>query len=320
MVNDKVMQPYGGTEIQFDYLKKYTPLGLTDAGQITTSIPEKIPLDPIRANILWQKNSWDQPNITPWFKDKNNHSKYDWYVFNSHWNYENFRKHFGIPEDKCAVIKNAIDYEELVIKKDFTPKPKIKMCYISTPWRGLEIALNAMEVLKNKEDIELDVYSSTIIYGTSFYKGNDKSYEHLYKKCEELPNVNYKGYLKHNELVGKLHEYDINCFPSIWEETFCISAMESLAAGCLLITTDLGALPETCSEFPVYIPYTSNKKSLTLQLVEAILQSREMLKNDISWGLKFQQEYYKRFYDWKIIGKNWENFLKGALLAKRKQQ
>ena len=37
------MQPYGGTEIQFDYLKKYTLEGLVDSVQITTSIPEKIP-------------------------------------------------------------------------------------------------------------------------------------------------------------------------------------------------------------------------------------------------------------------------------------
>lgn len=26
------------------------------------------------------KNSWDQPNIEPWFKNVNNHDKYDYYV------------------------------------------------------------------------------------------------------------------------------------------------------------------------------------------------------------------------------------------------
>ena len=313
------MQPYGGTEIQFDYLKKYTLEGLVDSVQITTSIPEKIPLDPIKSNILWIKNSYDQPNLAPWFQDKENHKKYDWYVFNSHWTFEKYRYYFKVPENRCAVIKNAIDYDELKLKTDFTPKPKFKMCYISTPWRGLEIVLNAMEHIKDP-DITLDVYSSTIIYGQSFHDKNDKGYEALYEKAKSLPNVNYMGYCPHKELVGKLHEYDANCFPSIWEETFCISAMESLAAGQLLITTDLGALPETCAEFPVYIPYTSDKNSLTLQTIEAILQTREMMKQDISWGLKFQQEYYKRFYDWKNIGKNWDNFLKGALHVKRSKK
>ena len=310
------MQPTGGTEIQLGYLKKYANQGVLDSVQITTSIPEKEPLDPVKSNILWLKNSYDQPNLAPWFQNKDNHSKYDWYVFNSHWSYEKYRYFFKIPEDKCTVIKNAIDYDELQLKTDFTPKKKIKMCYISTPWRGLEIALAAMDGIKDP-DITLDVYSSTIIYGKSFQQQNDDKYKHLYEKAKNMPNVNYMGYCDHKTLVSKLKDYDVNCFPSIWEETFCISAMESLAAGQILITTDLGALPETCCEFPIYIPYTQNKPKLALQLAECILQTKRMLSQDLTNPLKFQQEYYKRFYDWKYIGNHWNNFLKGALNVKR---
>jgi glycosyltransferase involved in cell wall biosynthesis len=310
------MQPAGGTEIQLRYLRKYANPGVLDSVQITTSIPEKEPLDPVRPNILWLKNSYDQPNLAPWFQNKDNHSKYDWYVFNSHWSYEKYRYFFKIPEDKCTVIKNAIDYDELQLKTDFTPKKKIKMCYISTPWRGLEIALAAMDGIKDA-DITLDVYSSTIIYGKSFEQQNDDKYKPLYEKAKSMPNVNYMGYCDHKTLVSKLKDYDVNCFPSIWEETFCISAMESLAAGQILITTDLGALPETCCEFPIYIPYTQNKPKLALQLAECILQTKRMLSHDLTNPLKFQQEYYKRFYDWKYIGNHWNNFLKGAINVKR---
>ena len=310
------MQPFGGTEIQLSYLKKYANQGVLDSVQITTSIPEKEPLDPVKPNILWLKNSYDQPNLAPWFQNKHNHSKYDWYVFNSHWNYEKYRYFFKIPEDKCTVIKNAIDYDELQLKTDFTPKKKIKMCYISTPWRGLEIALAAMDGIKDP-DITLDVYSSTIIYGKAFEKANDDQYKPLYEKAKSLSNVNYMGYCDHKTLVSKLKDYDVNCFPSIWEETFCISAMESLAAGQILITTDLGAIPETCCEFPIYIPYTQNKPKLAIQLAECILQTKKMLSEDLTNPLKFQQEYYKRFYDWKYIVNHWNNFLTGAISVKR---
>ena len=310
------MQPAGGTEIQLGYLKKYVNQGVYDSVQITTSIPEKEPLDPVKPNILWLKNSYDQPNLAPWFQNKENHSKYDWYVFNSHWSFEKYRYFFKIPEDKCTVIKNAIDYDELQLKTDFTSKPKVKMCYISTPWRGLEIALAAMDAIKDP-DITLDVYSSTMIYGKSFEQNNDDQYKPLYEKAKSLPNVNYMGYCDHKTLMTKLKDYDVNCFPSIWEETFCISAMESLAAGQILITTDLGAIPETCCEFPIYIPYTQNKPKLSIQLAECILRTKDILKQDLSNGLKFQQEYYKRFYDWKYIAGHWENFLKGAISVKR---
>ena len=310
------MNPYGGTEIQLDYLKKYVPENLLDSVQITTSVPEKDPLDPVKPNILWIKNSYDQPNLQGWFKNKDNHKKYDWYVFNSHWTFEKYRYFFKVPEDRCTVIKNAVDYDELIPKTDFTPNNKLKMCYISTPWRGLEVVLSAMEKIKDP-DITLDVYSSTIIYGQSFKDQNDKSYEHLWEKAKSLPNVNYMGYCPHQDLVAKLKDYHVNCFPSIWEETFCISAMESLAAGQLLITTDLGAIPETCAEFPIYIPFTQDKEKLTQQTLECILQCKEMFKTDLSWGLKFQQEYYKRYYDWKIISRFWTDFLRGAVGVKR---
>jgi hypothetical protein len=82
--------PRGGTELQFEYLKNHVDPKLLDQVQICTSIPEKIPLHPNKVNILWQKNSYDQPNLAPWFKDKSNHDKYDWYVFNSNWSFEKF--------------------------------------------------------------------------------------------------------------------------------------------------------------------------------------------------------------------------------------
>jgi len=40
-------------------------------------------------------------------------------------------------------------------------------------------------------------------------------------------------------------------------------------------------------------------------------------KVNLENGLKFQQEYYKRFYNWKNIGRHWQNFLQGAISVRR---
>jgi len=315
------MLPYGGTEIQYDYLRKYGDRNLLELVQITTSVPEKEPLHPLRPNILWIKNSYDQPNLAPWFTKKENHKKYDWYVFNSHWTYEKYRYFFNVPDTRSVVIKNGIDYEELKLKKDFTYKDPLRLVYFSTPWRGLDVLLNTMELLKDEKDIVLDVYSSTIIYGDGFHIENEPKFLKLYEQARDLKNVNYKGYLHHNELMEKLKEYHVSVHPSTFEETFCISAMEALAAGCMLITTDLGAIPETCAEFPVYIPYSADKKHLAAQTAESIKQAREILSaRDISQSLKFQQQYYKYYYDWKVIGSFWDRFLQGTIHARRKEK
>ena len=135
------------------------------------------------------KNSYDQPNLAPWFNNPANHNKYDWYVFNSHWTYEKFRDHFKIPTNRCVVIKNGIDQIEQA--KPYVKDQPIRIIHQNTPWRGLSVG--AMQLVKNPL-VTLDVYSSTEVYGKQFYDQNDHEYKELYEQAEKLPNVNYLGY------------------------------------------------------------------------------------------------------------------------------
>ena len=303
------MLPKGGTEIQLGFLKKHVAPELLAKINLTVSIPEKEPVVIDKTNVLWVHNSYDQPNVAPWFKNKLNHRKYDWYVFNSHWTYEKYRYVFDIPTEASLVIKNGFD--DLVIKTNFDPKPKIKMVYTSTPWRGLDVLLAAMEAVKHNKFIELDVYSSTQIYGEQFKAQNDKAFEPLYEKAKTTPNVNFKGYIEHPKLMEILHTYDVYIHPSTFEETFCVAAMEALAAGLIVVTTDLGALPETCAEFPVYVPYMKDKKLLAQKFAYTINALPALVNSANPEALKFQQDYYRNFYHWSIIKGYWERFLNG---------
>ena len=303
------MKPYGGTEIQLEYLHKYVDKDLLNKVQITTSVPEKTPIDPTKINVLWVHNSYDQPNLYPWFKNKLNHRKYDWYVFNSHWTYEKYRLMFDIPTDISVVIKNGFD-DDLIVKSEFKPKEKLKLIYTSTPWRGLDVLLKAMEQIKT-DKVELDIYSSTQIYGDAFKKVNDDQFIKLYDKAKSLKYVNYKGYIDHKELMKVLHTYDCYVHPSTFEETFCLAAMESLAAGLVAMTTDLGALYETCAEFPIYVPYLKDKEALAKQFAEAIDMLPDLISNVDENRMKFQMKYYRQYYHWSVIKTYWERFLNG---------
>jgi glycosyltransferase involved in cell wall biosynthesis len=303
------MSPKGGTEIQVAYLEKYVSKALLNKVQITTSIPEKIPLAADKLNVLWVHNSYDQPNLFPWFQNKFNHGKYDWYVFNSHWTYEKYRYFHKIPTEKSLVIKNGFD-DSLIIKQSFKPKGKTRLIYTSTPWRGLSVLLDAMEQVKS-DDVELDIYSSTQIYGNAFKEATDKEYLHLYDRAKKIKNVNYKGYLDHTELMKILPTYDVYVHPSIWEETSCMAAMEALACGLVTVTTDLGALYETCCDFPIYIPYLEDQKLLAQQFAYTIDTLPIIMKDIDENKMKFQQDYYRQFYHWNVIKGYWENFLNG---------
>ena len=303
------MQPFGGTEIQLEYLKKHVSSNLLNKINLTTSIPEKTPVVIDKTNVLWIQNSYDQANLHYWFKNSFNHGKYDWYVFNSHWCYEKYRYFFKIPTDRCLVIKNGFD-NDLILKQEFKPKEKIRLVYTSTPWRGLDVLLDAMELVKS-DKVELDVYSSTQIYGDQFKQINDDTYIELYEKAKSLKNVNYKGFLHHDDLVKVLHTYDVFVYPNHWEETSCIAAIEALACGLLGVVTNYGALYETCADFPIYVPYLTDKKQLRDQFAYTIDSLPEVIKNVQDDKIKFQMKYYKQFYHWDVIKQYWERFLNG---------
>ena len=308
------MKPIGGTELQYALLQKHVDNKLLEKFQITTSIPEKEPLSKDKINILWVQNSYDQPNLAPWFKDKSNHDKYDWYVFNSHWCVEKYRMMFDLPQDKCTVIKNAIEHFPKITQH--RKHEKIKMIYTSTPWRGLSVLLGARQLVKN-ELVELDVYSSTQIYGQNFHDAHKDIYEPLFEQARQLPNVKYMGYATNDYITNEMSNYNLFVYPNIWEETSCISAIEALGAGIHCITTNYGALYETCSEWPTYVQYTNNYRKLAEAFAFAIDGIADQLHLD---GMRelcvSQQMFYKKFYSWDNRKNEWNQFLQGALHAK----
>ena len=305
------MKPQGGTELQHQFLEKYVDKDLLDKFQICTSVPGKVPLAKNKINILWQKMAPDQPQFQDFFRDKKQINQYDYFVFNSHWNYEQFRKTFSLPEHRCTVIKNGIPD---ITKRDPEPRrDKIKLIYHPTPWRGLSVLLGAMQLVNNP-NIILDVYSSTQVYGDDYKKEHDHIYKDLYDQARKLPNVNYIGYKPNDYILDNLHTYDAFVYPNTWEETFCISALEALACGLYVATTDNGALYETCTEFPIYIPYDKNWENLAQQFAAVIDGIASQINTEGCRNhLKFQQNFFNHFYNWKTIAGHWTGFLQGAL-------
>ena len=60
-----------------------------------------------------------------------------------------------------------------------------------------------MQLVKSK-DVELDVYSSTQIYGDLLKNLMMIIIRVSYEQAEDLPNVNYIGYVKNQEIRNNL--------------------------------------------------------------------------------------------------------------------
>ena len=303
---------FGGSESQLRLLLKHLPdENFKDINLILNSTNYEL-LEKDKINILWMHHFVDQDEARN-LRSKDFTNKLDWIVYNSNWNLEQHRKYFNVPQNKSVVIRNAIEKISFIEK----PKDKINLIYHTTPWRGLKILLKVFKDL-NLENVELNVCSSTIIYGKKFDSLLGKNYENLFNECKNTKNVNYFGFLKNEKIIEKLKKMHIFAHPSIWPETSCIAAIESMAAGCEVVTTSLGALNETCSPFGKIIDFEKRPEDLQIKYSKALLDSIKNYWSDTTQKkLKLQRETINYKYSWDVRSAEWKNFFDDARKSKK---
>jgi len=294
---------FGGSENQFRLLLKHLPdESFKDINLILNSTNYDL-LEKDKINVLWMHHFVNQKEAKN-LASKDFVNKLNWIVYNSNWNLDQHTKYFQVPKNKSVVIRNAIEKISFVEK----PSDKINLIYHTTPWRGLKILLKVFKNL-NLENVELNVFSSTIIYGKKFDEVLGKNYEELFNECKNTKNVNYFGFLKNEEIIQQLKKMHIFAHPSIWPETSCIAAIEAMAAGCEVVTTDLGALSETCSPFGKIINFEKEPEDLEIKYNEVLLNSIKNFWSDKTQKkLKLQRETINATYSWDKRSVEWKNF------------
>jgi len=298
-------ESFGGSENQLRLLFKYVPDENFKEVNLILNNTNLDLIEKSRINILWMQHFVNQKEAAN-LGSKEFVDKLDYIVFNSNWNFEKFQYQFKIPEHKSIVIKNAVENIEYKEK----PKDKINLIYHTTPWRGLAILLKIFKNL-NLKNVELNVCSSTLIYGKKFNDMYLHKYQNIFDECSKMKNVNYHGYMKNNKLINFLKEMHIYSFPSIWPETSCISAIESMAAGCQIVTTNLGALYETCAPFGTLISFDKNLENLEKKYKKTLIESIENYwSKENQTKLKLQRETINLTYSWNTRAKEWIDFLK----------
>jgi UDP-glucose:(glucosyl)LPS alpha-1,2-glucosyltransferase len=301
------MTPKGGTEILKEQLIAQLEPGSIDGINLIGSIchPQLIQKD--KKNVVWQHLSYDQPNVQ-YMRDRKFVDSVDYFIYVSHWQYNKFREHFQIPEYKSFIIKNATPKFEVPVRNK---AGRIKLLYTSTPWRGLGVLIKAIDILnKTRDDFELDIYSSTRIYGDMFEQSEKGKFDALFDKCKSTPNVNFRGYGLNEQIREVLKDTHIYVYPSIFEETSCLAVIEAMSAGCHVVTTNYGALPETCGEFATMIEFDSSVQNLIERYADTLNSVLDNYKNNLyKEDLEMQIKYYDKYYSWNTRIEEWKNFL-----------
>lgn len=294
----------GGTEILVESFYKNIDIELLRGFNVIVNNTNPQQISNSAINILWMHHNYDQPAVTGL-----NHEylkNLDMIVFVSHWQHAQFRDNINLEFNNVKVIKNAIENVEYKTKKS----EKLKIVYTSTPWRGLDILLDAFETL-DPDNAELHIFTSTIIYGHDFFEKNDHIYVPLYNKAKAMKNVVFHGYKPNVEVKDFIASSHIMAYPSCWQETSCISVIEAAAAGCRVLTTNLGALPETLSDYGVFVEFNKDRNLLIKNYAKALNREIQNYWNETTQNLlKEQVIHFRNHWNWSKRIIEWTDLLK----------
>jgi len=282
-------KPLGGTELMLEELKRRLDPSILEEFCIFNYAAQA---DFSKRMIYWNQLSYDQEAVS-FLSYPENISKIERFVFVSNWQCEQFRKIYKIPGEKSLVIKNAcIGVPEWIPRNG-----KIKLCYMSTPWRGLDVLLRAWEILNlNPQECELHIFSSCKIYGPE-YSSEDQKYQYLYDWCGRLPGAVYRGSVPNDLLRSELSRFDIFAYPCTFEETSCISIIDALSAGLRSVCSSIGALPETSEGWARIYPYVEDRDSHATHFAKILKEEIENIRSSESDSMLSKQasEYANRW-------------------------
>lgn len=236
----------------------------------------------------------------------------DGVVFVSEWQRNTVR--FSGPSH---VIGNGIapPFENLFASaEELAAAKQNRAAYTTTPFRGLHILIQAFA--RARLAGELEVWS-----GMQVYQADNAPFEALFAQARATPRLRLHTPIGQAELAAHLKATAFLFYPSIYFETYCISALEAIAAGLKVISTDLGALSETTLGFAELMPVIGVPPETLLRNFTALLEKNEgqFLADRHAWAEErfAQSREVVRRCSWRTRAKEWEAFLGPRIAARR---
>jgi tetratricopeptide (TPR) repeat protein len=197
----------------------------------------------------------------------------------SEWHMEYVIKRVGVPKQMCIQSRNAI-YASRFANAEQIQKIPYRFIYMSDAFRGLGYLLDMIPVIKEK-------YPQTELY---IYTRVEHVDEAWMKKIREMDYVHLHPRLKQEEISKELLKSDVWLYPTDFEETYCISALEAMASGCLVATTRLAGLITTVGDRGIMVDPPISLK-----------EKRDVLLNKLFYVMdhpSIKKRYVDKAKDW----------------------
>jgi len=255
---------------------------------------------PGKLNYLWCQDDIDQA-ILDGMRDPGVAARVyencDGLIMVSHYQAMRWIGGMAAPPDKLFISSNGIDLPRFRIDRAQLLRREPRAYYASTPFRGLDNLLELWPIVRQVVGAraKLTICSSLQVYGVN----DQPEYEALYAKARQLDGVEYLGSVGQRQLREVAASCRALAYPCTFAETSCIAAMEAMASGCVVVGTELGALPETAWRNPL-LPLSGDWAD---RWIEELLR---VLVNDHYYGMVTEENLkLAELMGWQSVARKW---------------
>ena len=209
---------------------------------------------------------------------------------------EDLLRFFDVPEERIAVIPNAIDErfrvppseEEMVRVRERYQLPRRFIMYAGNvkPHKNLERLIDAFALIRRsgRDDLGLLITGSEVSKYATLRRAAHRYHLHRH--------VRFLGYQPTATLAALYHLADVFVFPSLYEG-FGLSPLEALACGTPVVSSNVSSLPEVLGDAAILTdPYEAESiaEGITRALDDAALRE-ELRRKGLARAEAFSWEH-----------------------------
>lgn len=259
--------------------------------------------------IIWLQDAhFADPSYPEAFEDASH------IICSSRWHQQYIAERFRLQFDQSKVKILPLSIRKELFYGPAEKDPNL-VVYSSNPDRGLYTLLDMWEeITKRLPDIKLH-----ITYGWEGLRTWSDSPQWQSKidadeaKCrsyeEKFPNVKFLGRLTKKQLAEELKKATLCLYPNNFWETFCITALETQAAGTPMVTTSIGALDTTLDIDGNFLidsnPVGKYYKQTFIEIVEKLMTNPQEVDSLKKYCLKKAKEHPT----WGDVALRWQRII-----------
>ncbi|MCB0354636.1 MAG: glycosyltransferase family 4 protein [Bdellovibrionales bacterium] len=218
-------------------------------------IREWIPLAvriPCKLRLYWTGDAADQVHSFG-VGDKRVQNLFSRLLTVSDWQTDTLCAASGLDRAKCFTLRNGV---HLPLFTSHQKRDPFRLMYSSTPFRGLALLKHIFPRIRAQvPEATLHVFSGFEVYnGKAPYAPDlQEQFQKEFDTLKSIAGVVCHGNVRQDLLAQEFQKSTVLAYPSSFAETSCITALEAIAAGCIPVTSKLGALPETLGDCGIIV-------------------------------------------------------------------